>query len=186
MPFLPPNQQRQSTEGIKDRTCSSGDMHEDKRTQTNTQIDMLIAIFSHPYRGRNNKHSTKWGQIFRGVTQPSGAPVTFLGQGPFSLILNKIELSGAPYHQWGPPSLDAAATPSLRHCHPRQRHDLIGCSETRSVGAQRVLNTCSNTAVHCGIRELIFYLFKRQRQRAQATYMPVKSSTIRPMHDSTK
>ena len=23
--------------------------------------------------------------------------------------------SGAPYHQWGPPSLDAAATPSLRH-----------------------------------------------------------------------
>ena len=25
-------------------------------------------------------------------------------------------MSGAPYHQWGPPSLDAAATPSLRHC----------------------------------------------------------------------
>jgi len=31
-----------------------------------------------------------------GVTQPSGAHVTFLGQGPSPLILNKIELSGAP------------------------------------------------------------------------------------------
>ena len=30
--------------------------------------------------------------------------------------LRTLELSGAPYHQWGPPSLDAAATPSLRHC----------------------------------------------------------------------
>ena len=29
---------------------------------------------------------------------------------------NSIELSGPPYHQWGPPSLDTAATRSSRHC----------------------------------------------------------------------
>jgi len=39
----------------------------------------------------------------------------------------------------------------------RQRDNLIGCSEIRSVGAQPVLNTCipiSNAAVPAGVREL--------------------------------
>ena len=31
------------------------------------------------------------------------------------LITQNSRTVGGPYHQWGPPSLDAAATPSLRH-----------------------------------------------------------------------
>ena len=49
-----------------------------------------------------------------GVTQPSGAPFhfyTFSGRGPLRPFLSL----SAPY-QWRPPSLDAATTPSLRHC----------------------------------------------------------------------
>ena len=41
-----------------------------------------------------------------GVTQPSGAPVTFSGRGPFWPFL-----SLSPPPSVGPPSLDAAATP---------------------------------------------------------------------------
>jgi len=52
--------------------------------------------------------------------------------------------------------------------HARQRHDLIGCSETRSVGAEQVLNTRilmrlftqKMSFVHCGtstgIQQLYF------------------------------
>ena len=50
----------------------------------------------------------------RGVMQPSEAPVTFLGQGPSPLIQNSRTVGG-PLPPVGPPSLDAAATPSLRH-----------------------------------------------------------------------
>ena len=37
----------------------------------------------------------------RGVTQPPGAPVTFLGQG-LKLITKNSRTVGGPYHQWGP------------------------------------------------------------------------------------
>ena len=42
-------------------------------------------------------------------------PRHFLRSGPLKLITKNSRTVGAPYHQWGPPSLDAAATPSLRH-----------------------------------------------------------------------
>ena len=52
-------------------------------------------------------------KLFRssGVRQPSGAPVTFSGRGPLRPFLSV----GGPLPV-GPPSLYAAATPSLRHC----------------------------------------------------------------------
>ena len=42
-------------------------------------------------------------------------PRHFLRSGPLKLITKNSRTVGGPYHQWGPPSLDAAATPSLRH-----------------------------------------------------------------------
>ena len=41
------------------------------------------------------------------------------------LITKNSRTVWAPYHQWGPPSLDAAATPSLRHCWILLRYDTI-------------------------------------------------------------
>jgi len=48
----------------------------------------------------------------RGVTQPSGAPSHFLRSGPLKLITKNSNCRG-PLPPVGPPSLDAAATPSL-------------------------------------------------------------------------
>ena len=36
-----------------------------------------------------------------------------------------LRLFLAVYHEWGPPSLDAAATPSLRHCRRHADYDVL-------------------------------------------------------------
>ena len=56
-------------------------------------------------------HSVAWQSGgHRGVTQPSGAPRHFLRSGPLP-----SENCRGPLPSVGPPSLDAAATPSLHH-----------------------------------------------------------------------
>ena len=50
-----------------------------------------------------------------GVTQPSGPPRHFLRSGPLPSITKNSRTVGGPLPPVGPPSLDAAATPSLRH-----------------------------------------------------------------------
>ena len=62
---------------------------------------------------------------------------------------NRTELSGAPYHQWGPLSLDAAATPSLRHCLYR-----FGPLPFPPALPRRWL--LRHWPVHAGVRELGF------------------------------
>jgi len=76
-------------------------------------INLLKTMF---YKGINFKHCIEWFEhitVLCGVTQPAGAPVTFSGRGP--LWFKNPFLSVVAPLPVGPPSLDAAATPSLHH-----------------------------------------------------------------------
>jgi len=74
-------------------------------------------------------------------------PRHFLRSGPLKLITKNSRTVGGPYHQWGPPSLDAAATPSLRHCN----YDVNG----HCKGAKDSKKTCWSNALRKILRLVI-------------------------------
>jgi len=56
------------------------------------------------------------------------------------IITKNSRTVGGPYHQWGPPSLDAAATPSLRHCQSSVRSSVVACCFSRRILSDTIRN----------------------------------------------